>query len=121
MGDQHFYVTSVLIEDAADVQRFIAAAQEHFRAVWPLPPDGKPFALAMYDKDFDGITCAIEMIDVAEALSGILANDIHIVVAWEPYGHPERRRVWRVTGREDGRLKLPEIPDQDDAQAIRIE
>ena len=114
MGDQHFHVTSVLIEDRADVDRFIEVTRERFRDVYLLPPGAEyPFALAMYDKDFDGISCALEMIDTAEALSGILANDIHIVSAWEPYGRPERRHVWRVAGRGGG-LTLPEIPDQDE-------
>ena len=115
VGDQHFFVTSVLIEDAADVERFMEAARERFRAVWTLPPGAPvPFALAMYDKDFDGISSAIDMIDTVDVLTGILEHDIHI---WEPYGHPERRRVWRVPGRSD-ELRLPVVPDQDDAQAI---
>jgi hypothetical protein len=48
MGDQHLFVTSVLIEGDADIERFAAVARERFRSVWPLGG----IALAMYDKDF---------------------------------------------------------------------
>ena len=117
MGDHHLYITSVLTEDHAADERFVAAASKIFRYVWTLPP-GSPYvyAVAMYDKDFDdGLTFAIKMIDVAKALSGILADDIHIVIAWEPYGGSRRRRVWRIAGSGAGST-LPEIPGQDDAQ-----
>jgi hypothetical protein len=115
MGDQHFFVTSVLIEDDEDIERFRAVLRDRFRAVYQIPPSAAPLAFAMYDKDFDGITSAIELIDTIDALSGILRHDVHIAAAWEPYGRPERRTLWRVPGRDGDGLRLPEIPDQDDA------
>jgi hypothetical protein len=113
MGDQHLFVTSVLIEGDADIERFAAVARERFRSVWPLGG----IALAMYDKDFDGVSSAIDMIDTCEALAGILEHDIHIVAAWEPYGASEKRRVWRVAGRSD-QLRLPVIAGQHDPLSV---
>lgn len=123
MGDQHFHITSVLIEDADRVERFIAAAREHFRAVEPLwhveTTTGRmPLTVAFYSKDFDNISSELEMPDIAKALSGILERDIEIVSAWERHGGVPgrpRHRVWRVTGANDPN-PLPPITDPDDPQ-----
>lgn len=112
MGDQHFHITTVLIEDEDRIAAFEEACGQHFRSVmrWGC-------TIVLYSKDFDGISSELEMPDIMEALSGILEHDIEIVSAWEPCGRGdrERHRVWRVTGTSD-ELRLPPVTDPDDPQ-----
>ena len=88
--------------DTSGLPEFLEAARNlgFFEDVQPFTrEDGHVIAVVFYSKDLDGVSNLIGMPEVAEKLSGILAEDIEIVSAWEPFPARDRDRVWPVKGR----------------------
>jgi len=119
MSDRHVHITAYLYDDERAVERFIDAARAlgFFREVVPIRLSqgaDRIRAVAFFSKDLDGISDELEMPDVAERLSGILAYDVMIVSAWDgvpynedpPFGH-KREHAWLVKGR--GRFVSGEV------------
>ena len=99
MGDHHMHITSVLIEDQADIDNFLTEARRVFQYAWHVPVQGQAWAVAMVSKDFDGESSELEMEDICTGLGGILKGDIDLVSAWEnDDGTRERTRLWHIKG-----------------------
>lgn len=102
MSDRHMHITGFLYDDEATIERFVTSALElgFFAEVVPVRlAAGRIRAVAFYSKDFDNVSDELEMPDVAEKLSGILAYDVCIVSAWnDPRPERQREHAWIVRG-----------------------
>ena len=99
---------TTFIADTDGLREFLEAARNlrTFEFVQPVTreKDGRVIAVVFYSKDLDGISDELEMDQVAACLSGILAEDVEIVSAWESHSDRERDRVWKVPGRTVSRV-----------------